>query len=703
MTGRAAVDIGGTFTDLIAVVDGELRLEKVPTTPENFADGVVNALGGVEPGRLDQFVHGTTVVINAITERTGDRVALLTTEGFRDVLDVTRANRPAMFDFRYRKPEPFVPRRDRWPIPERIDAAGEVIDPLDEAAVRRAAREIREAGIESVAVSFVNAYVDPTHERRTGELLTEEHPDAVVTLSHELTREYREYERTNTAALNAYVRPTATAYLTSLSDRLDDRGVSDERYAMKSNAGITRFEDAHERPIELVESGPVGCVLGAARLGERIGRDHVISFDMGGTTAKASPVEDGEVSIETEYWLQRTDRWEGYPLKVPVIDIVEIGAGGGSIAWIDDDGSLRVGPKSAGANPGPACYGWGGQRPTVTDADLVTGRLNPDYFLDGEMSLDVERARTALEPIANYAGTSIGEAARGVIRLVDANMTNVLKQVSVERGHDPRDFVLVASGGAGGLHAPTLGRELGVAEVVVPRAPGEFSAWGMLQTDLRYDYIRTDIRPFDPNRAGDLADTFAGMAAEARESFAAERNGSTAVTVERYADLRYLGQEHTVTVPVRRGDGSVEMSPDAVGDLDAAEVKSTLRRFHDRHEQAYNFRLDDPVEVVDLRLTATVEVAPPARQSFDGGEDTGAALVASRPVDFGDGFHETDVYRRERLPAGAALDGPVVVEEASSTTIVHPDQRARVDEYGNLRIQGGDSQRLGGGPHDDRG
>ncbi|WP_255171170.1 hydantoinase/oxoprolinase family protein [Natrononativus amylolyticus] len=676
-TTRVAVDIGGTFTDLVAVRDGRLSLEKASTTPSNFADGVVDTLekSDLSLPAIDQFVHGTTVVINAITERNGEDCALLTTSGFRDVLDITRANRPAMFDFRYEKPDPFVPRRDRFEVTERIDQAGEVLTPLAEDDVREAAAAIRERGIDTIAVAYVNAYANPEHERRTKELLAEAYPEAYVTLSHELSGEYREYERTNTAVLNSYVRPIADTYLSTLESHLDEEGVAGNRYVMKSNAGTSSFEQARRSPVEMVESGPVGGVFGAARVGERIDEPNVVSFDMGGTTAKTSLVADGDVDIRTEYWLERTSNHEGYPLQVPVVDIVEIGAGGGSIAWIDTGGSINVGPQSAGADPGPACYGLGGTDPTVTDANLVTGRLNPEYFLGGEMDLDEERARAALEPIADAYGTGVREAAHGILRVVNSNMATALKQVSLQRGYDPRRFVMVASGGAGGLHAATLGLELGVREVIVPQAPGQFSAWGMLLTDLRKDFVRTRVRPFDGDAASEVDDQFAALAERAEHEFDAEGIDAAAISLERSVDLRYAGQEHTVQTPLA-GDAA---TPET--------IERTIRSFHRLHESAYNFRLDDPVELVNLRLTATADVPKPTIERVERDGPLSDARKGTRAVDFRtEGTIETPVFERSALPTGRPVSGPAILEEPACTTLVNPGQSCRVDEYGNVRI-----------------
>ncbi|WP_252699441.1 hydantoinase/oxoprolinase family protein [Natronosalvus vescus] len=689
---RVAVDIGGTFTDFVAVSDGSLSLEKASTTPDNFANGVIATLekSSLPQSAIDQFVHGTTVVINAVTERNGERCALITTDGFRDVLDITRANRPDMFNFRYEKPEPFVPRRDRFEVAERVDQAGTVLTPLSESDVRAAVEEIRDRGIDTVAVAYLHAYANPDHERRTREIIAEEFPEAYVTLSHELTGEYREYERTNTAVLNSYVRPIADEYLTTLESHLDANGVEGNRYVMKSNAGTSSFEQARQSPIEMVESGPVGGVFGAARVGTNIDEPNIISFDMGGTTAKTSLIEDGDVDIGTEYWLESSRHHEGYPLQIPVVDIVEIGAGGGSIAWIDQGGSINVGPESAGADPGPACYGHGGTKPTVTDVNLLTGRLNPAYFLGGEMDLDVEQAEAALEPVADEFGTSVRETAHGVLRVVNSNMANALKQVSLQRGYDPRRFAMVASGGAGGLHAAALGRDLGVKEVIIPRAPGQFSAWGMLLTDLRRDYVRTWVRPFDRDGASAVNERFAELADRAITEFGDEGILPEDISLELSVDLRYTGQEHTVQTPIPVGDedtGSTITAASSETLVTPDAIATTIARFHDRHEQAYTFSLEDSVELVNVRLTATAEAAKPTIEPVSRNGTIEDATKGSRAVDFDrEGTHETPVYERDSIPIDEVVAGPAIIEEPACTTLVHPEQEFRLDEYANVRI-----------------
>ncbi|HEX6988580.1 MAG TPA: hydantoinase/oxoprolinase family protein [Bacillota bacterium] len=698
MTIRVAVDIGGTFTDLVYLDEatGRVGLAKTSTTPGRLQEGVLAAVreAGFDPAAVTRFVHGTTAVINAITERKGVRVGLLTTRGMRDILEIARGNRPDIYNLRYRKPRPFVPRHLRLEVRERLAADGAVVEPLCEDDVAAAAAAFRQAGVEAVAVCFLHAYANPDHERRAGDLLARLLPDAFVTLSHEITREWREYERTNTAVLNAYVGPIADRYLGHLEAGLRAAGVAGTLQVMQSSGGTSTFAAARRTPIHLVESGPVGGVVGAAALARDLQLGDVLTLDIGGTTAKSSLIRSGEVTVTTEYRLEWTPRFAGYPVKVPVVDIVEIGAGGGSIAWIDDTGGLHVGPESAGADPGPAAYGRGGTRPTVTDANLIAGRLDPSAFLGGRMNLDPDAARRAYEPLAAHYGIAVDEAALGVLRVADAVMMNALKLVSVQRGYDPRDFTLVVMGGGGPLHGPWLARELGIGRVIVPVAPGHFSAYGMLVTDLRRDRIQTFVAPIDGVSPVELESRYAQMERELIDAFAVEGIDRAAVTCARAADLRYRGQEHTVRVAV---PGSL----DDDGDLDAV-----VGRFHEAHERQYTFRLDSPVEVVNLLVTAFARTPRPPRRRLEpaavdrSGVDAGAhaasgsqdarALTGRRRVAFGDGaWFETPVYDRERLAAGAVVPGPAVVAEQASTTLLHPGMVLTVDDFGNLHIDTG--------------
>ncbi|MGC9530206.1 MAG: hydantoinase/oxoprolinase family protein [Candidatus Bipolaricaulaceae bacterium] len=682
MARRVAIDIGGTFTDFVALEEatGEVSLGKEHTTPANFALGVIETItnSGVPPDQVQQFVHGTTAVINALTERKGADVALITTQGFRDVLEIQRANRTDMYNLFYEKPKPFVPRRQRFEVRERINSAGQVLVPLDEGGVAAAVQECKQRGIQAIAVCYLNAYANATHELRTREIIEELYPEAYVTISHDITQEWREYERTNTTVLNAYVRPSTALYLDTLDERLSQLGLSCTKYAMQSNGGTAPFDHARRVPIHLVESGPVGGVIGARVIAESVGESSFIAFDMGGTTAKVSLIEQGHVKINTDYHLEKSAFWAGYPLKIPVVDIIEVGAGGGSIAWIDAGGALHVGPRSAGADPGPACYGRGGSEPTVTDANLLAGRLNPDYFLGGQMKLDVRRAEAAMEKVAKPFGLSPLEAALGVIRLANANMQAALERVSIERGYDPRDFTLVAYGGAGGLHGATLARELKIRKVVVPQGPGQFSAWGMLMTNLRHDFIRTFVLPCDRDHLAEIVASFSTLEQEARAQFRREGFPEARVSVDRFLDLRYKGQEHTVRTPI-----SLDI-------LEGGDLTTAVDTFHELHEQAYSFHLDDPVEIVNFHLVGWGEVEKPTLRPLeeDGRRDLARARKGQRVVHFeNEGAVRSQIYERALIPPGEPILGPAVVEEPACTTVVCPDQEVTVDSFGNLVVR----------------
>jgi N-methylhydantoinase A len=677
---RVATDIGGTFTDLVYLDEatGEVGTAKTSTTPSAFEQAVDQVLGKADIGEHDDvtsFFHGSTVVINALTERKGATTALITTRGFRDVLELARSNRPDLFNLRYKKPKPFVERHLRFEVTERMNHLGEPITALDEADVRAAVEQAKAAGALAIAVCFLHSYANPEHEREAGRIIREACPEASVTLSHEVCGEWREYERTNTAVLNAYVQPVVAAYVEGLRKRLDARGVRDHIYVMQSSGGSMTIEQATQRPVTMVESGPVAGVTGARVTGEAIGRENLITLDIGGTTAKTSLIQGGTVKTTTDYNIERRPDWSGYPIKVPVVDIVEIGAGGGSIAWLDAAGGLSVGPRSAGAEPGPACYGKGGLEPTVTDANLVVGRIDPDYFLGGEMEVSREAAERAVGTIADALGMSVEQAALGIIRLANANMVNAIKLVSVRRGHDPRDFDLVAMGGGGSMHAGALAPELRIPRVLVPRAPAVFSAWGMLMTDLRADWVRTMVADMGVVRDGELEDVFGGLEANAATYFQGEGLNGNGLVLSRSADLRYRGQEHTVTVPF----------PPSLEGTDRAEV---LERFHVAHEQLYTFRLDTGVEIVNFRLTGLGVLEKPTIRPLELTDpDTSKALKGRRRVHFdAEGAHETAVYQRELLGAGAHIDGPAIVEESGSTTVVAPSQQLDVDELGNLII-----------------
>jgi N-methylhydantoinase A len=671
--------VGGTFTDLVYLDEstGGIEVAKVLTTPADPAVGVMDVIAAarVDPYSVAFFIHGGTTVINAITERKGARTALLTTAGFRDVLEIGRGNRPDLYNLHFRSPEAFVPRRLRFEVRERIDAGGRVIQPLELDDVDAAAQACKEADVEAVAVAFLHAYREPAHERAAAEHLRAALPGVAVTASHEVTREWREYERTNTAVLNAYVQPVMAGYLSRLENLAREAGIDCELNAMQSNVGSTSFARAKAHPITLVESGPAGGVSGAAYLGRRCDAPDIIYFDVGGTTAKCSLIEGGVAKLDSEYRLGRTRLWPGYPVKVPVVDIVEVGAGGGSIAGLDDAGLIRVGPQSAGADPGPACYGRGGELPTVTDAKLITGTLDARTFGGGLFELDLCRARDAMSRIADPLGRGIEETAFAVIRITEADMVNALKLITVQRGHDARDFTLLACGGAGPMHAGALAREVGVKEILVPRDAGIFSAWGMLATPPRRDLARTTLATLDELRMSDIRGVFESMTTEVKAYFGAEQKSGKALSLSTKLAMRYQGQEHSVVTNV---------------DLGSQDIDGILEAFHAAHERAFTFRLaQSPVELVTYHLAAEVEaplppIAPPSLPATG----LNPAVHRQRPVWFDEsGPRDAEIYARDRLAPGTQLQGPAVIEESTTTTLVLPGQMLRVDEWGLLRIR----------------
>lgn len=670
---RVAVDIGGTFTDLVAIdAYGRLHREKVATTPDALERGVLQVIGtiGLSPADIDTFVHGSTVVINAITERRGARTALVTTRGFRDVLEIGRANRPDLYNLRYHKPQPFVPRRLRFEVSERLDYRGAVVEPLSRTDVLAVAEALERDSVEAVAVSFLHAWVRPDHEAAAAELLRDALPGVMVMASHEVSQQWREYERTSTAVLSAYVQPVVAAYLSALSKGLLGTGGTPRLYAMQSGGGVCSFDRVVRAPITMLESGPAAGVSAAAALGRRLGAAQVLAFDVGGTTAKASAVLDGVPPVHTLHYVDRGPSAAGYPVQVPVVDIVEVGTGGGSIAWADDAGGLHVGPRSAGAVPGPACYGLGGGDVTLTDANLLSGRLDPDFFLGGRFPLDRGAAAAASARLAGRLDVGVDAAVRGILRLAVAQMANALRLVTLRRGHDPRDFSLVAYGGNGPLHATLLARELGIARVVVPPGPGHFSAFGMLAGGVAAQAVQTYVAPLDD---ADLVSLFAQVEAGARAEL-----GEEPATVNRWLELRYRGQEHTLEVP---------LAATAAG-LAAHAVRAGLEEeFGRRSEREYAFRLDAPLEIVAAR----VEVVAPADVAWDHDEpgDGPVRPEGRRRVDFDQhgGVLDTLVVDRRALEPGRPLPGPAVVEEVASTTLVLPGQAAWRDEHTNVVVE----------------
>ncbi len=693
---RVGIDIGGTFTDAVVMdqATGELFLMKVASTPRDPSEGFIEAFGRVlakhrvNPADVIFTVHGTTVATNTIIEGKGARAGLITSDGFRDVLEIAWQTRPSLYDVFFERPRPLVPRDLCIGVPERRRADGRSDVRLDETALRQVTRMFRTRGIEVIAVAFLHSYQNPDSERRAAAIIAEEWPGVPVTLSSDICPEVGEYVRTSTTVVNAVLLPRVGAYIEEIERRLVDRGVASGLYLMTSSGGIVAAETARGQPVQLVESGPAAGVIGAAFVGHLAGFDNLIALDIGGTTAKAALVERGAPRLANEFEVGAAavatttrNRGLGYPVKTAVIDLVEIGAGGGSIGHLDPGGALAVGPESAGADPGPACYGKGGIEPTLTDANLVLGRLNPDYFLGGEAKLEMALAREAIQTrLAEPLGMSVPDAALGVVQIATAKMANALHLVSVGKGVDPRTLVLVACGGAGPLHAVSLAQHLHVPTVVVPPNPGLCSALGLLLTDLRHDYVRAFRADTTMVDSSSMQETFAQMAAEGRTLLRREGVREEDIRFVREVDMRYAGQAYSLRIPFP--DPSVTPAT-----LDALNAE-----FFEAHERTYGFAVrNEPTVLVNLRLTAIGAVARPRlRQVGASGAALADAEKAPRQVYFaGAGPVPARIYDRYRLEAGHRIDGPAIVEEMDSTTVIPPGVRAAVDPVGNLVIATG--------------
>jgi N-methylhydantoinase A len=674
---RIAVDIGGTFTDLVAVDDqGRIFRAKSLTTPEDLARGIQNCLRGaaVDVAGAGFFVHGSTVTINAVLERKGARTGLITTKGFRDVYEIGRGNRPEGYNLFFKRPVPLVPRDLRLEVDERLYASGEVFRSLDENSAGTAITALKSAGVESIAVCLLHAYANAEHERRMGELIHEQFPEAYVSLSHEILREFREYERTSTTVLNAYVGPLVSRYLVSLEKMLGQAGFHGTFRVMQSNGGVMSAESARKMPVTMMESGPVAGVIAAARLGERLDCRHMISFDMGGTTAKSSLIKDFHPEVTSSYYVG--GYVTGHPMMLPVVDIVEVGNGGGSIAWVDAAGGLKVGPQSAGAAPGPACYGRGGSEPTVTDANLIAGRIDPEYFLGSGIRLQRDKAAQAIgEKIAKPLGLSLEEAALGILTIANFNMSLSVRAVSVEKGYDPRDCALVPSGGGGALHAMAIARELSVPRVIIPPMPAHFSALGMLLADLKHDYVQTFVRELAETSGAELAHAFSLLEQSAVATLTEEGSKAEQMVLRRFLDMRYRGQEYTLPVPIGEDLRSL---------TDFGAIRA---RFDQLHQEHYGHSAPrEPVMMVNLRLSALgrfEDGLPLDAASRE--EDRG--VRGRRPVIFEKDPVECPIYLRSGFKPGDRLEGPAVIEEIGATILVYPGDKLQVNEFGHLVIE----------------
>ena len=673
-----AIDIGGTFTDLIAF-DTEARRfsqAKSLTTPHNLVQGIVDCLAksGLAVDAVDELIHGSTTAINTLIERKGARTGLIVTRGTRDVYAIGRGNRPESYNLFFQRPKPLVARALTREIGGRLLASGREHEALDAASVSAAIEALEAEGVEAVAVCLLHSYVNPAHERAVGEAVAKAMPGAYLSLSHDILREYREYERMSTTVVNAYIGPKVGGYVANLESSLGKIGFKGDLSIMRSNGGVMTPDVAMRKPVAMMESGPVGGIIASARFGQALGQANVISFDMGGTTAKASLVKDGQPTLAPGYYVGGYA--SGHPVMLPMIDVVEVGAGGGSIAWLDDIGALKVGPTSAGAAPGPICYRGGGTQPTITDANVVLGRLDPDNFLGGTMKLDADGARAGIaRVIAEPLGMDTIAAAKAIVDIAVSKMSLAVREVSVEKGYDPRDFSLVASGGAGPLHVMAIARELHIPRVIVPLFPSHFSALGMLLADERHDFVRTFYTDLARADFAALVAVQTEMAAEARGSLRHKSDSA----LETQLDIRYVGQEFTLSVPVERAT------------LAAGDRTSIRRAFDALYEHRYQHSSpDEPVEVVNVRVAATARRAALAfpRLEASAAEPRPAR---TRPVHLGDVRTAVacPVYEREALAAGATFAGPAIVQEHGTTTVMFPGDHCTVAASGELLIEVG--------------
>lgn len=674
---RIGIDVGGTFTDFVMADanTGSLSYFKVPSSPSDpsvaIAQGTREMLErfSVSPADVQYFGHGTTVATNMVIERRGVLTGLITTRGFRDVLAIGRQTRPSLYDYSVQKPAPLVARRHRLEVDERLDARGEVIRPLDEAALESLIREMVASGIQAIAIAFLHSYRNPVHEEQARRVVERVAPGLHVSISHEVLPEFREFERTSTTVLNAYVAPRMQNYLDQLRARLTGVGVKVEPLTFHSNGGLMPMETVERFPVLTCLSGPAAGVVGSAVIGAKAGLSEIITFDVGGTSTDVSLITGGRPSFTSDRLVA------GYPVKMPMIDIHVVGAGGGSIARLDDVGALKVGPDSAGAVPGPVAFERGGTEPTLTDANIVLGRLNPSKLLDGRMSVNRAQAVAVIEEkIARPLGLSVEEAAHGILRIATASMSRAIRAVSTEHGHDPADFVLFAFGGAGPLHAAEVARECGIGSVLVPPEPGTLCARGILLADVSRDFVRTQLAPLSDDSWRNVAELMNEMLREGEVWLARERIPQAQRRFHLNIDARYGGQTHDIRVEVNA--------------VEPADQARFVEAFHQAHQAQYGH--DNPgrqIEIVTCRVQAVGLVAKdlariPAATSS-------APKWDERQIYFGDGhgWRATRVYRRDSLPVDIELPGPVVIEEMSSTTVVLPDQQAVIDRFGNIRIQ----------------
>lgn len=671
---RVSVDIGGTFTDFVFYDSktGEYREGKVLTTHDDLSDAIIAGLDMeiADYAEIDFFVHGTTVGLNAFLERRGVRVAIITTEGFRDVYELARGDRPEMYDRFYRKPVPLVKRSDIYEIRERILYDGSVSTALDEESVREAARRIAEKGYDSVVICLINSYINPAHENQAADLIRQLLPDLQITASHVVAREWREYERTSTATVNAYIAPIVREYLTLLENRMEGKDYHRAIHIMQSNGGLMTSGVAKDKPIFTLMSGPVGGAIGKNSLFETLGYRNLIGIDMGGTSFDVSMLIDGKPDLSTETYL------EGFPILSPMVNVYTIGAGGGSLVTLEGKG-LRVGPKSAGSNPGPACYGNGGTQATVTDANLALGRIDAENFLGGRMTLDTAAARRAIQAVADEIGLDLTETAEGICQIANANMAGIIRQITVRKGIDPRDFAIVAFGGAGPMHAAFIAEELGIQTVIVPQMPGTYSAWGMHQCDLRQDAVRTYRENLENVEISRISGLFQQMKDEVSAILLQQGVSAEQIIYEKTVDMRYVGQDYTLNVSFRSDD-----------EITAESIAALRQAYHDYHQQVYgHHNPTGAVETVNIRMSGIGRIDRVQKTALPEQSGLQAKPYKTAQVIFSGVPQQTGIYRREDLRPGMDMQGPAVIEELSSTTVVPPQYTLHVDGYENIILR----------------
>jgi len=682
MSIRFGIDVGGTFTDVVVQDQhsGETHFVKVDSTPRDQSVGILNGIqAAIERFGLDfkdtsQLIHGTTVATNAVLEHKGGKTVLFTTEGFGDILEVARQIRPKLYDSWARKPEPLIPRHLIFEVPERITHDGQILKELDAEAAERLMEETSDdIQTDAVVISFLHSYKNPLHEQKIKALAERHFPNTPVFTSHEVHPLIREFERTSTVVINAYITPKIKWYLSRLVSGLKGMEFNKDFYVMQANGGMISTNTAETKGMYTILSGPAAGVLGAGRIGQLAGYNNVITLDMGGTSADVALINEGEKEIVSSTEIG------GHPLSVSTININAVGAGGGSIAWIDHGGTLRVGPQSAGSDPGPVCYDRGGMDPTVTDANLVVGVIDPNNFLGGEKKLNCQLAyRTIEERLAKPLGMSVEEVASGIIRVANACMVRAIRVISVEGGHDPREFALVAFGGAGPMHAAAVAEELNIPKVIASFAPGILSAYGCLVADVRMDYARTYIKSLKDLDLEEMKGLYGSMAQEGLDLMEKEKIEKDKISLLRSVDMKYAGQAYELSVPFPEGR------------IDRQTVEQMAERFHQSHERAYGYAIkSEPIEVINLRLTAVGQVAQKGmeKKAESGYRKSDTVEVArQRKVYFKDTWHTSAIYQKEDLWVGDEFSGPAIVEGRDSTIVIHPGQKAVVDEYANIII-----------------